>query len=112
MVDVEDRVVVQRRDVGELGTVEAEIVSASVAPPGLEGPGVEVGAVSAVVEPQTETRSGQSERPDLGVLSMTADGGRQPLPAQVLGDGRVGPGEGVVAVPDHVAPTTSRCGAR
>ena len=65
---------------------QLEVVLAGVLPPGLERLAVEVGAVSIVVEPQTEAGAGQSKRPDLGVLSMAPDRCGEPLLAEVLGD--------------------------
>ena len=73
--------------------MQVEVVLAGVLPPRFERLAVVVGAVAVVVEPQTEARSGQSKRPDLGVLSMTAVGRREPLSAQVLGDRGVRPRE-------------------
>ena len=86
MVYIDHRVVVERRSVGQLRPAEPEIVRARVLPPGRERLLVEVGAVTVIVEPQTEAGAGQSKRPDLGVLSMAPDRCGEPLLAEVLGD--------------------------
>ena len=101
MVHVENRVVVERR-FGRHVAIEVEVVLAGVPPPGFEGLGVVGSAVSVVMEPQTEARSGQSKWPDLRVLSMAANRCGQPLLGEVLGNAGVRPRERVVAVADHV----------
>jgi hypothetical protein len=83
---IELRVVVQRRHRRRHVAGQIEVVLAGIAPPRGERPLVVVGAVSVVVKPQTEAGSGQSKRPDLGVLSMTPDRCGQPLLAEVFGD--------------------------
>ncbi len=85
-MDIEMGVVVERRHLGRAIAVQVEILRPGVGPPWAERLGVEIGAVSIVVEPQTEARSSQSKWPDLGVLSMAADRGRKPLSAEMLGD--------------------------
>ena len=87
---------------------------AGVRPPWLERLPMEVGSVPVVVEPQTEAGTGQSKRPDLGVLSMAPDRCGQPLASQMVGDLAVGPGERVVTVADHLerlVPPIGRAGA-
>ena len=86
MVHVELRVVVEGRHLGCCFARQIEVVISGVGPPRLEGLAMQVGTVPVVVEPQTEARSGQSKRPDLGVLSMTPDRSGQPLLTQVIGD--------------------------
>lgn len=102
MMHVELGVVVERRRSRCRAAGQIEIVGTGILPPWLEGLGVEIGAVSVVVQPQTEARSGQSIRPDLGVLSMAADGGGQPLLTQMLRDLGVGPGEGIFTVTNEL----------
>ncbi len=83
MVNLENRVVVGRDDARYLGLVEAEVRLSRVGPPGVEGCRVELRPVAVVVEPQTEARAAQSERPDLRVLAVAALGPFLPLIREV-----------------------------
>ncbi len=83
MVNVDDRIVVEARLRWRSLADEIEIVRSRVLPPRDDGASVIVGAVSIVMEPQTETRSGQSQWPDLRVLSVAPDVRRLPLAVQV-----------------------------
>ena len=71
-------------------------------PPGFECSGVEVRAMSVVVEPQTEARAAQSQGPDFCVLAMTALRLVLPLVCKMRGDRCMGPLEGIVAVANHL----------
>ncbi len=62
MVHIQLRVVIERRHRRQFATVEIQVVLTGVTPPWREGLLVVFGAVSTVVESQTETRSGQSKR--------------------------------------------------
>ena len=89
----EDWVVVEGDAFGAL-SVEVEIRVSGVPPPLIER--LEVRApVQQIVEPQTEARSAQSVRPDLGVLAVATLGAREPLAMEMLGDPTVSPAEGV-----------------
>jgi hypothetical protein len=72
LVDIENGIVVARDCAGDLFLMQSQIFSASVLPPGFECSGVEVRAMSVVVEPQTEARAAQSIGPNLGVLAVAA----------------------------------------
>ena len=80
---IDDRIVVEGRLLGRSFVGEIEIVRPCVLPPRAEGLSVEIRAVLVVEESQTETRSGQSQWPDLRVLSVAPDGRRLPLTVQV-----------------------------
>src|SRR4029078_3569105 len=99
---VDDRVVVEGRLGRRRATGEIEVVLPRVLPPRRERLMMVVGAVPVIEEPQTEDRAGQSERPDLGVLSVSANGRRLPLPVQMCGDRGVGPRKGALAVANHL----------
>ena len=102
MVHVDLGVVVEGGGRGLGLADQIQVVLSGVLPPGPKGRLVVVSAVAVVMKPQTEAGSGQSERPDLGVLSVAADRGSQPLLSQVSSDLRVSPRERVLAVTDHV----------
>lgn len=102
MMHVDDRVVVEGRLGRRPVTGEIEIVPPRILPPRRERLLMVVGPVFVVEEPQTEARAGQSEWPDLGVLSVAANGRRLPLPIQKGGDRGMGPGKGMLAVANHL----------
>ena len=99
---VDDRVVVEGRLGRRPATGEIEVMLPRILPPRRERLLMVVGAVFVVEEPQTEARAGQSEWPDLGVLSMAANGRRFPLPIQKCGYRGVGPTKGMLAVANHL----------
>ena len=72
MMNLQKRVVVGRDDTRDIGLVEAQILPPRMGPPRIEGRRVEPRPVPVVVEPQTEARAAQSERPDLRVLAVAA----------------------------------------
>jgi hypothetical protein len=85
VVDVEERVVVERDRFRVLFAVEAEVIAAGELPPLIEH-GVMAGAVAEIVELQTEARRRQSIRPHLGVFAMTSLRTSSPLVGEVFGD--------------------------
>lgn len=113
VVVVDDRVVAEGHLSCRSLISSAEVVGPGlVVPPSVGGP-VVVGAVEHDVELEDETGGRDAERPNLGVLAVAAFRPVLPLPGQVVCDARVGPGEGVLAITDHVegpipAPVFSR----
>ena len=83
MMNLQERVVVGRDDTRDIGLVEAQILPPRMGPPRIEGRRVEPRPVPVVVEPQTEARAAQSERPDLRVLAVAALRPLLPLIRQV-----------------------------
>ena len=101
-MEIQKRIVVERNVSRGTGLIQPEILAPRVRPPGIEGGRVELRSVPTVVEPQTEARAAQSERPDFCVLAVTTLRCLLPLVRQVLRDSRVRPFKGVFAVPNHV----------
>jgi len=101
-MNIEDRVGVQRGQLGRRVAVQIQVLLSGVLPPWRRGLLVEVSPVAIVVKPQTEASSSQSKWPDLRVLSMAANRRCQPLIAKMLGNAGVSPLEGVRAITNHV----------